>query len=373
MLLQLHQHPVFQREQLLEAGQRNAGLRSRLRGGGRRSRLSRGCAGRRRSTGRRCARRLTRRRLNCAAPDVRAARGSGRHGWAGDGCCGCCRCGRSGRRRGSRCRRRRPCGCRAIGAGRGAGARRCGSRGRSTRCRRSRAGHGGVRQRVGRLSLRMRCTARRLRGNGASARRSSSCRGSGRRSGPRRRTAHGKRARRVERGHIEHSAQLQATRIVAHERGRIRVEQRARRAGERGAIVRLRDVDRHVVERLSGAHGVLTGSAGSGCGRHTGGARCARASVRTRSRRSRRSRRGVREAGRQQRHGDRRSQAAAQLAASLPGPNRTSGFNGIESNDHWNRLRVVTRIVLGMEKGFAAHNKKAPRLARRFLKVGYAS
>ncbi len=368
MLLQLHQHPVFQCEQLLEAGQRNAGLRSRLRGGGRRSRLSPGCAGRRRSTGRRCARRLTRRRLNRAAPDVRAARGSGRHGWAGDGCCGCCgccRCGRSGRRSGSRCRRRRPCGCRAIGAGRGAGARRCGSRGRSTRCRRSRAGHG-----VGRLSLRMRCTARRLRGNGASARRSSSCRGSGRRSGPRRRTAHGKRARRVERGHIEHSAQLQATRIVAHERGRIRVEQRARRAGERGAIVRLRDVDRHVVERLSGAHGVLTGSAGSGCGRHTGGARCARASVHTRSRRSRR---GVREAGRQQRHGDGRSQAAAQLAASLPGPNRTSGFNGIESNDHWNRLRVVTRIVLGMEKGFAAHNKKAPRLARRFLKVGYAS
>jgi hypothetical protein len=155
---------------------------------------------------------------------------------------------------------------------------------------------------------------------------------------------------------------------VGHERTRIRVEQGARRTGKRGAIVRLRDVARHVVERLSGAHGVLA------CGRRTcdvrgGGCACG---IYSRASPTGRGRRGLRQARRQKRHGNRRSHAA-QLGASLPGPNRTSGFNGIESNDHWNRLRVVTRIVLRMETGFAAHNEKAPRLARRFLKVGYAS
>ncbi len=368
MLLQLHQHTILQREQLLEAGKRHARLRSRLRRS-RSGRLSGRCARRGRSTSRRGARRFTCRGLDGAAPDVCAARSGGRHGLARRGRSGRCRRGRSRRGSRSRCGHRCPSRCGIGTSSSGTPARRCGSRcGCSCRTRRrGRARHGGVRQCIRRLFLRM----GRRRRSSRRARRSRRRRGSGRCS-RRRHATGGRRARRIERRHIEHGTQLQPVRIVAHERARIRVEQGACRTGKRGAIVRLRDVDRHVVERLPGAYGVLTGGAGTGRARDIRGAGRASGGVCGTGSSSGRSRRGLREARRQERHGDCRSKAA-QRAASLPGPNRTSGFNGIESNDHWNRLRVVARIVLGMETGFAAHNKKAPRLARRFLKVGYAS
>ena len=47
-------------------------------------------------------------------------------------------------------------------------------------------------------------------------------------------------------------------RIVAHEGIRIRIEQRVRRARERRLVVRLRDGNRHVIQRLSGPHRILT-------------------------------------------------------------------------------------------------------------------
>ena len=256
MLLQLHQHPAFQREQLLQTGNLRRSLHNR-RANGRHGRQRR-----RRASDRRTARRLDR-----ARPDVRTARSRSARN---DGGCrrnfSRCRCGARHRTGGSRS---------GLTAGRrrargGRRARRYRTR-LNRRARRSSNGRGslrgstravrlpGSRLRCGtdRGACRSRCSGRSHRGrrtrrNSWAYARPRRCRG------PSSIRSHDSRARRIQRRNRQHGPQPQPARIVRHKRTRIRVEQGLRGTRQRRPVVRLRCGNRRVVERLPRMNRVLT-------------------------------------------------------------------------------------------------------------------
>ncbi|WP_239692391.1 hypothetical protein [Burkholderia pseudomallei] len=142
---------------------------------------------------------------------------------------------------------------------------------------------------------------------------------------------------------------LQAARIALHERLRVRVEERAARAGQHAGIVRLRDGHGNVVERLARPHGD----------------RERRGLLGGRGARRIRSRIGGARAG-QREHGERDGAPRARQA--IKDRRRRK-----ESRRHRHGRRGMTRpgFAFGFRQNRTA-NKKASRETRRF-RVVYAS
>ncbi len=206
----------------------------------------------------------------------------------------------------SRCRRCRGCAGRTC-------ASRSGSRRR--RCSRYRLG-GGTRSRGRRAGGRCR-RSRRAR------RRSRRAGGSRSRSRPTRCRRHARsRAGNVRCSrHVQRRAHAHAAGILLDERIGVRIEQRLAHARERGLVVRLREVNSYVMQRLAGTNGVLPRDAHRSGG--SGGARSA-------WRRTCAALRGGQAAEQE----TRRRHSGADRTPPLGALRARRGGNRIKSNDH---------------------------------------